>query len=118
MGKPSLCAKPSLGKMNKLFTVAGLFAVFLGAVHAGVITAVVPSAISAAPILNATTITACGVRVNWNVPSSNGGKPILHYTIYATGGGTTHFHSHLHERDRRKREKSCLRLGYVAKFPK
>merc|ERR1712178_407391 len=90
MGKPSLCAKPSLGKMNKLFTVAGLFAVFLGAVHAGVITAVVPSAISAAPILNATTITACGVRVNWNVPSSNGGKPILHYTIYATGGGTTH----------------------------
>jgi hypothetical protein len=76
--------------MNKLFTVAGLFAVFLGAVHAGVITAVVPSAISAAPILNATTITACGVRVNWNVPSSNGGKPILHYTIYATGGGTTH----------------------------
>merc|ERR1712054_229984 len=85
MGKPSLCAKPSLGKMNKLFTVAGLFAVFLGAVHAGVITAVVPSAISAAPILNATTITACGVRVNWNVPSSNGGKPILHYTIYATG---------------------------------
>merc|ERR1711871_1117962 len=90
MGKPSLCARPSLGKMNKLFTVAGLFAVFLGAVHAGVITAVVPSAISAAPILNATTITACGVRVNWNVPSSNGGKPLLHYTIYATGGGTTH----------------------------
>merc|ERR1712159_41921 len=90
MGKPSLCAKPSLGKMNKLFTVAGLFAVFLGAVHAGVISATVPSAISAAPILNATTITVCGVRVNWNVPSSNGGKPILYYTIYATGGGTTH----------------------------
>merc|ERR1712164_215190 len=90
MGKPSLCAKPSLGKMNKLFTVAGLFAVFLGAVHAGVITAVVPSAISAAPILNATTITACGVRVNWQVPASNGGKPILYYTVYATGGGTVH----------------------------
>merc|ERR1712159_865772 len=90
MGKPSLCAKPSLGKMNKLFTVAGLFAVFLGAVHAGVISATVPSAISAAPILNATTITACGVRVNWKIPSSNGGKPILHYTIYVTGGGTTH----------------------------
>merc|ERR1711907_928972 len=89
MGKPSLCAKPSLGKMNKLFTVAGLFAVFLGAVHAGVISATVPDTISVAPILNATTITACGVRVNWNVPPSNGGKPILHYTIYATGGGTT-----------------------------
>merc|ERR1711907_184173 len=89
MGKPSLCAKPSLGK-NKLFTVAGLFAVFLGAVHAGVITAVVPSAISAAPTLNTTTVTACGVRVNWVVPTSNGGKPVLHYTIYATGGGTTH----------------------------
>merc|ERR1712199_54138 len=90
MGKPSLCAKPSLGKMNKLFPVAGLFAVFLGAVHAGVITAVVPDTISVAPTMNATSITACGVRVNWQVPASNGGKPILYYTIYATGGGTVH----------------------------
>jgi hypothetical protein len=70
--------------------LASLIAVTLSVVHAGVITAVVPTAISAAPVLNATTITACGLRVNWLVPSSNGGKPILHYTIYATGGGTTH----------------------------
>lgn len=59
-------------------------------VHAGTITATVPATIGAAPHLNATTITACGVRINWVVPSNNGGKPILHYTIYATGGGTTH----------------------------
>ena len=59
-------------------------------VHAGTITANVPVTIGAAPTLNATTITACGVRINWVVPSDNGGKPILHYTIYATGGGTTH----------------------------
>merc|ERR1712072_565680 len=58
--------------------------------HAGVITATVPATIGAAPVLDATTVTACGLRVNWNIPSSNGGKPILHYTIYATGGGTTH----------------------------
>jgi len=70
--------------------VAALAIAALGVVHAGVITAVVPTAISAAPVLNATTITACGLRVNWLVPTSNGGKPILHYTIYATGGGTTH----------------------------
>merc|ERR1719502_597224 len=67
-----------------------LVAAQIGLASAGVITAVVPSAISAAPILNATTITACGVRINWEVPPSNGGKPLLHYTIYATGGGTTH----------------------------
>merc|ERR1712159_596477 len=90
MGKPSLCAKPSLGKMNKLFTVAGLILSFFTFARAGTITATVPDTIGAAPTLNATTITACGVRINWQVPASNGGKPILHYTIYATGGGTTH----------------------------
>jgi len=40
--------------------------------------------------MNATSISACGVRVNWQQPTSNGGKPILYYTIYATGGGTVH----------------------------
>eukprot|EP00658_Telonema_sp_P-2_P056607 TRINITY_DN4506_c0_g1_i2.p1 TRINITY_DN4506_c0_g1~~TRINITY_DN4506_c0_g1_i2.p1 ORF type:complete len:378 (+),score=111.21 TRINITY_DN4506_c0_g1_i2:251-1384(+) len=38
--------------------------------------------------MNSTSITACGVRVNWQAPSDDGGKPILHYTIYGTGGGT------------------------------
>jgi len=69
---------------------AGLLITLSACVHAGVITAVVPTKIAAVPILNATTVTACGVRLNWAIPPSNGGKPILHYTVYATGGGTTH----------------------------
>ena len=72
---------------------AALLAIVLGCVSyglCGTITATVPDTIANAPTLNATTMTACGVRLNWEVPTSNGGKPILHYTIYATGGGTTH----------------------------
>merc|ERR1712023_582937 len=69
-----------------LTLAACLFAVVRG----GTITATVPGKPGSAPTLNTTTVTACGVRVNWVVPTSNGGKPILHYTIYAAGGGTTH----------------------------
>merc|ERR1711865_680577 len=57
---------------------------------AGVISAVVPTKIDNPPTMNATSITACGVRVNWEVPPANGGKPVLYYTVYATGGGTVH----------------------------
>merc|ERR1711907_443006 len=67
-----------------------LVAAQIGLASAGVISATVPDTISVAPTMNATSITACGVRVNWQVPASNGGKPILYYTIYATGGGTVH----------------------------
>jgi hypothetical protein len=73
--------------------VATLLLISAGSVsfsYAGTITATVPTKIAAAPVLNATTVSACGLRVNWLVPPSNGGKPVLHYTIYATGGGTTH----------------------------
>jgi hypothetical protein len=77
--------------MSRLWLSAGLAVIACAAVvQASVITATVPDTIAAAPILNATTVTACGVRVNWVIPVSNGGKPVLHYTIYATGGGTTH----------------------------
>lgn len=38
--------------------------------------------------MNATTVTACGVRLNWQAPAYDGRKAILYYTIYATGGGT------------------------------
>lgn len=62
----------------------------IGVTSAGVISAVVPTKIANAPTMNATSITACGVRVNWEVPPANGGKPILYYTVYATGGGTVH----------------------------
>merc|ERR1712199_65915 len=64
-----------------------LVAAQIGLASAGVISATVPDTISVAPTMNATSITACGVRVNWQVPASNGGKPILYYTIFATGGG-------------------------------
>merc|ERR1711998_84858 len=67
-----------------------LVAAQIGLASAGVISATVPDTISVAPTMNATSITACGVRVNWQVPASNGGKPILYYTVYATGGGTVH----------------------------
>merc|ERR1719502_2630335 len=67
-----------------------LVAAQIGLASAGVISATVPDAISVAPTMNATSITACGVRVNWQVPPDNGGKPILYYTVYATGGGTVH----------------------------
>jgi len=52
--------------------------------------ATVPATIVDAPMLNTTTVTACGVRVNWAVPADNGGKPVLYYTVYATGGGVTY----------------------------
>merc|ERR1711977_492956 len=67
-----------------------LVAVQIGLASAGVISATVPDAITVAPTMNATSITACGVRVNWQIPPSNGGKPVLYYTVYATGGGTVH----------------------------
>merc|ERR1711934_750082 len=67
-----------------------LVAVQMGLASAGVISATVPDAITVAPTMNATSITACGVRVNWQIPPSNGGKPVLYYTVYATGGGTVH----------------------------
>merc|ERR1712072_111572 len=67
-----------------------LVAVQIGLASAGVISATVPDAIAVAPTMNATSITACGVRVNWQIPPSNGGKPVLYYTVYATGGGTVH----------------------------
>jgi hypothetical protein len=70
--------------------VLGVVLKLLSSANAGTITATVPDTIGDAPTLTATTITACGVRLNWVVPAANGGKPILHYTIYATGGGTTH----------------------------
>jgi hypothetical protein len=66
-----------------------LLSVICAGVYAGTITATVPGTIASAATLDATTITACGVRINWAAPASNGGKPILQYTIYATGGGTT-----------------------------
>jgi len=52
-------------------------------------TATAPVAPGAAsdPVV-ATTVTACGVRINWQVPTDNGGKPIMYYNVYATGGGT------------------------------
>merc|ERR1711998_34398 len=77
--------------MSRLWLSAGLAVIACAAVvQASVITATVPGKPGAAPTLNTTTVTACGVRINWVVPTSNGGKPVLHYTIYATGGGTTH----------------------------
>jgi len=36
----------------------------------------------------ATTATACGVRINWNAATTDG-KPVLYYSVYASGGGTT-----------------------------
>merc|ERR1719502_1213823 len=70
--------------MRLIIALCALSAVYT---HAS---ATVPSAISVAPTVDAATMTACGVRLNWNATTNNGGKPILHYTIYASGGGTTH----------------------------
>jgi len=50
----------------------------------------VPPALAAKATTTAASISACGVQLNWAAPPNNGGKPILHYTIYASGGGTTH----------------------------
>merc|ERR1711981_602429 len=77
-------------RSSVLVCFVALVATQIGIASAGVISATVPDAITVAPTMNATSITACGVRINWAVPAANGGKPVLYYTVYATGGGTVH----------------------------
>eukprot|EP00656_Telonema_subtile_P018390 TRINITY_DN1992_c0_g1_i3.p1 TRINITY_DN1992_c0_g1~~TRINITY_DN1992_c0_g1_i3.p1 ORF type:complete len:436 (+),score=102.24 TRINITY_DN1992_c0_g1_i3:122-1429(+) len=84
------CSSPMMMSGKVCVYALVLLAPFLTLTAATVITATVPDTISMAPTMNATSITACGVRVNWQAPSSNGGKPVLYYTLYATGGGTVH----------------------------
>lgn len=50
----------------------------------------VPTTQAAAPTLTTASVSACGIRVSWAAPATNGGKPVLNYKIYASGGGTTH----------------------------
>ena len=50
--------------------------------------ATVPGAPGTAPTVATATMTACGVKLSWAAPSSNGGTPILSYAVYASGGGT------------------------------
>jgi len=71
------------------------FALFsLAVAYASAQTAVVTPTAPGAPtnvLLVATTASACGVRINWVAPvTPTGGKPILSYAIYSSGGGTTH----------------------------
>merc|ERR1712086_995157 len=123
--------------------VCAFLATIIGVTSAGVISAVVPTKIANAPTMNATSITACGVRVNWEVPPANGGKPVLYYTVYATGGGTVHkngncprfchhhyvcdwseahhrvhLQHHINQRDWRVAEERRINVDHIAELPK
>merc|ERR1711865_1312387 len=94
----------------------------IGVTSAGVISAVVPTKIANAPTMNATSITACGVRVNWEVPPDNGNCPRFchhHYVCdWSEAHHRVHLQHHINQRDWRVPEERRINVDHIAELPK